>query len=356
MINDTLYRRGVDTILRRCLTHEEVEHILNDCHAGACGGHLSGISTAIFFFHTGYYWPTLFKDCVKAIWKCHPCQVFTKNIRAPSALLHPVISVGPFAKWGIDFVTCNPVFSIGHNNIIVAVDYFTKWTEALPTFRANGETVTLLLFNQVICHFGVPCTIIIDHGFHFQKHMMSDLTSLLGFCEDQSSSYYPQANGQVQAVNAILKTMICRLVGNHKTHWHRMLYLVLWAYRTSVKSATGFTPFQLAYGLEVVLPIECQIPSLQIAVELLPDTTTEEERRLYLNQLDETRQDAKVALEAHKRQVKAQYDKKVKPHSYQEGDLVLFYDKKHDLLGAITLQTLWLGPYVAKKIPLKRGI
>ena len=40
------YRRGIDSILRRCLTHEEVEHVLNDCHFGACGGHLSGLATA----------------------------------------------------------------------------------------------------------------------------------------------------------------------------------------------------------------------------------------------------------------------------------------------------------------------
>ena len=138
---------------------------------------------------------------------------------------------------------------------------------------------------------------------------MSDLTSLLGFLQDQSSSYYPQANGQVEAVNGILKKMICRLVGNHKTNWHWILYPVLWAYRTSVKTVTGFTPFQLAYGLEAVLPIKCQIPFLQIVVELFLGTTAKEECLLYLNQLDETRLDAKVALETHKRWVKTQYDR-----------------------------------------------
>ena len=45
IINNTLYRRGVDTVLRRCLTHEEIEKVLNDCHSGACGGHLSGLET-----------------------------------------------------------------------------------------------------------------------------------------------------------------------------------------------------------------------------------------------------------------------------------------------------------------------
>ena len=44
IIGDTLYRRGVDSILRRCLTYEEVETILNDAHSGACGGHLSGLA------------------------------------------------------------------------------------------------------------------------------------------------------------------------------------------------------------------------------------------------------------------------------------------------------------------------
>ena len=42
IIGDTLYHRGVDTILVRCLTHEEAEKIQNDCHSGACGGNLSG--------------------------------------------------------------------------------------------------------------------------------------------------------------------------------------------------------------------------------------------------------------------------------------------------------------------------
>jgi hypothetical protein len=76
--------------------------------------------------------------------------------------------------------------------------------------------------------------------------------------------------------------MIRRMIGIHKTSWHTMLFLELWAYRTSVKSAMGFMPFRLVYGMESILPIECEIPSLKLAVELLPNTSTEEERLLYL--------------------------------------------------------------------------
>lgn len=74
--------------------------------------------------------------------------------------------------------------------------------------------------------------------------------------------------------------MLRRMIGVHKTNWHTMLFSALWAYRTTVKTSTGFSPFQLVYGLEAVLPIECEIPSLKLAVELLPDTSPEEERLL----------------------------------------------------------------------------
>ena len=61
-----------------------------------------------------------------------------------------------------------------------------------------------------------------------------------------------------------------------------MLFSELWAYRTSVKTSIGFTPFQLVYGLEAVLPIECEISSLKLAIELLPATSEEDKHFLYL--------------------------------------------------------------------------
>eukprot|EP00253_Pinus_taeda_P030625 PITA_30625 len=83
----------------------------------------------------------------------------------------------------------------------------------------------------------------------------------LGLRHDSSTPYYPQANGLVEAINKFLVIMIQRIIGIHRSNWHNMLFSVLWVYQTSVKTSTGFTPFQLVYGLEVVLPIECEIPS-----------------------------------------------------------------------------------------------
>jgi hypothetical protein len=133
---------------------------------------------------------------------------------------------------------------------------------------------------------------------------MSELTSKLGLRQEHSSPYYPPANGQVEAVNKSLKTILQRTINSARSNWHLMLYSALWAYRTSVKTTTGYSPFQLVYVMEVVLPIECQIPSLKSAVQLLPDTSPLQECLLYLGQLDEQRRDAALPNKAHKQKVK----------------------------------------------------
>ena len=67
ILHDTLYRRGIDSILHQCLTHEEAEHVLNDFHSRACGGHLSGMATAQKIHDAGYFWPSIFKDCHEVV-------------------------------------------------------------------------------------------------------------------------------------------------------------------------------------------------------------------------------------------------------------------------------------------------
>jgi hypothetical protein len=114
--------------------------------------------------------------------------------------------------------------------------------------KTPGETMTLFIFNQIVARFNIPKEIVTDHGSHFQNKMMTELTSNLGLRQEHSSPYYPQANGQVEAVNKSLKTILQRMINSAKSNWHLMLYSTLWAYRTSVKTATSFSPFQLVYS------------------------------------------------------------------------------------------------------------
>jgi hypothetical protein len=133
-----------------------------------------------------------------------------------------------------------------------------------------------------------------------------------------------------------------------------MLYLALWAYQTSIKTATGFSPFQLVYGLEAVLPIECHIPSLKLVVQLFLDTSPLEEWLVHLEKLNEQCRDAALANKAHKHKVKCQYDRSVHPQIFSEGDLVLVYDQDKDPLGAGKFKPMWFRPFIIKEV-LKKG-
>jgi hypothetical protein len=92
-----------------------------------------------------------------------------------------------------------------------------------------------------------------------------------------------------------------------------MIYPALWAYQTMINTSTNFSPFQLVHGMESILPIECEIPSLKLAIELLPDTTDLEEHLVHLENLDEKHRDASTTIEVNKRCVKVQYNKSIYP-------------------------------------------
>ena len=138
---------------------------------------------------------------------------------------------------------CKPTPTRGHGYIIIAMDYFTKLAEAMPTYAEDGKTAALFLFNHIISRFGEPQSIVTNHGSHFHNQMMEELSAKLGFHHENCTPYYPQANGQVEAINKVLKNMLHRMVGDHISNWHHILFSALWDYRTLVKTTTGFTPF-----------------------------------------------------------------------------------------------------------------
>ena len=102
-------------------------------------------------------------------------------MRSHPTPLHPIITVSPFNKWGLDFMDCNPALTGGPHHILVVVNHFMKWAEDMPTIKSDAEITMHFMFNQIITRFGFSKELVTEHGMHFQNRMMEELASKLGY-------------------------------------------------------------------------------------------------------------------------------------------------------------------------------
>ncbi|KAL5571300.1 hypothetical protein UlMin_020897 [Ulmus minor] len=120
------------------------------------------------------------------------------------------------------------------------------------------------IWKNIVCHFGVPRELVSDHGTQFENEKLQSICDRLGIIKVFSSPAHPKSNGQVEAVNKTIKQTLKKKLEKSKGAWVDELPLVLWAYRTSFRAATGETPFSLAYGVEAVIPIEISLPTFRV--------------------------------------------------------------------------------------------
>ena len=134
-----------------------------------------------------------------------------------------------------------------------------------------------------------------------------------------------------------------------KGKWVEYLPEVSWAYRTTRKSATQETPFTLAFGTEVVAPVEVGLKSPRIELENFEHN--DEALRLNLDLLDEKREQVLRRIEDYQRKTVRYYNQKVKPMSYMPGDLVLkklLPARKNPAHGK--LGPNWEGPFIISRV------
>jgi len=138
--------------------------------------------------------------------------------------------------------------------------------------------------------------------------------------------------------------------------WDLKIHHVVWVYNTTYKTATRYSPFRLAYGMEALLPIELEVMTLRIATTMrLPLDESQRHQLLQLNELDELQLKAYQSIEVAQAQQKKAFDKKVKKKEFKEGDLVMMFDARHHRRAYKKLLPKWFGPFVIKKVFVDNG-
>ena len=201
------------------------------------------------------------------------------------------------------------------------MDYFTKWAEAEPLATITEQKIRNFVSRAIICRFGIPRALVSDNGKQFDNAKFRDFCAELGIKNYYSSPAHPQSNGQAEVTIRTLKAALKTKLEDHKGNWVEYLPEVLWAYRTTQKSATRETPFSLAFGTEAVAPVEVGIKSPR--TKLASEEHNDEALRLNLELLDEKRQQVQRRTKEYQRKTARYYNQKVKPRSYMPCDLVL---------------------------------
>ncbi|MCO5567405.1 hypothetical protein L7F22_021095 [Adiantum nelumboides] len=378
-----LYQKGKDLVCRRVSSTNEIPKILKGLHEEACGGHFSHELTLKKVLLAGYVWPSMHVDVQHWCRSCHNCQV-NGNKRLLYGPRQAVIANGPFEKWGIDAMGPLPRTANGKLYILVAIDYMTRFGTPLeivsdngPGFRrgllteaviangpfekwgidamgplprtANGKLYILVAIDYMT-RFGTPLEIVSDNGPGLRRGLLTEVCEELKISHRHSTPYYPQSNGLVEKANGIIAGIIRKMVESKPKRWDNFLDGAIWAYRTTYRDATQFTPFHLVYGQEALQPIELNIPTIKRTGR--QEQNNDEawiDRLLSLVELEWKREAAYHCYEKKALQLKDKLNEGLKDKEIKEKSLVLRYNNALDNRFDAKFERRWEGPFIVKK-------
>src|SRR3954470_18962815 len=143
----------------------------------------------------------------------------------------------------------------GRTHLLVVVDKFTKWIEAVP-ITSSTTLMTVNFIKSIIFRFGEPHNIITDNDTNFKAAEFQNFCEELGIKINYASVAHLQSNGQVEKANGLvcggIKKWLLAPLEQAGGNWVEELPAVLWSLRTTPNTSTQYTPFFMIEGAEAV--------------------------------------------------------------------------------------------------------
>ncbi|XP_064464778.1 uncharacterized protein K02A2.6-like [Ornithodoros turicata] len=193
-----------------------------------------------------YWWPRMDAEIETYVRDCYICREADKTAVTHKAPLQPVpFPCGPWKQLGIDIVGPFGNLPARCRFAITAVDYFSKWPEVAFFSHVTTEVILEFLMD-IFVREGYPEILVSDHGPQFEALQFKNFLAERGILHRQSAIYHPEANGQVERFNRVLKGFLqtISLTGRIVS---QDVKAFLGIYRATPHAATGLSPSELLH-------------------------------------------------------------------------------------------------------------
>lgn len=221
---------------------------------------LSGVHEDLFHTHFDnaisqlrmrFFWPHMARDLEEKIKGCSRC--IRKGAKCQKAPMESIVTTYPLELLSIDFLSID--VNGQKQNVLVMMDHFTKFGQAVCTRDQTAKTVARTLWKEFFMIYGFPRRILSDQGRDFESELVKELCQVAGTKKCRTTPYHPSGN-PVERWNRTLLGMLRSLEDDRKVDLKKVLPEVVHAYNCCIHQSTGHSPYFLFFGRHPRLPID----------------------------------------------------------------------------------------------------
>ena len=171
----------------------------------------------------------------------------------------------------------------GYENIVTAVDVFSRFLFAYPTSNQDAKRVAKVIINIMTKHSYLPTILISDKVTAFTSIVIKEVAGVLGITLRHATTKHAQTIGLLDRSHASIKQSLKIETGERRSLWHKYVSIAVLNYNTSYHASIGCEPSRVFHGripynnLDLKMAIRQQKtppPDSQIAQDVLEQTGT----------------------------------------------------------------------------------
>ena len=343
VINDLLHFKNTnETNEKLVIPFNLREYILNMYHNHKLSTVHMSTDKMIDLFKKRFFWFNMVTDIRKWVRACVKCVQHKRYQPHQHGLLQPIKSDFPFHIIGADIAGPFNRSPGGFKYILVIIDYFTNWVEAIPLKSLTAEETSKAFFKSVISRHGCPNKLKIDMGTMFKSVFMT-LCKLFNIEMIHGPATHHQAQGKIERFIQFLKNSLGTVINSSMKNWDEMVDNVLFVYRISFSRVLDDSPFFLLYGRDAIIP---QDLALNLKSKQKQFNNPTEYKIELLKTLKVAYEKIKIVKELEQEKYKKYFDQNHKDIKFQIGEKVWVYFGNPITGKTFKLLPRFEGPYV----------